>query len=201
MSWVLFIRSFFFKERPLFILFVSLIYPIFTLIYPTDTLYDPFIQMRFLLAVGIYLIGIDALGNLISINIQKMPYLDAFFANRNKNSLKGLYLSAGWSAIFVGKTAMSSTGRAAIVAALVSGGIFLVNGHMQRTHESAEAACQRAHESAEAARQRAHEITEAARQRAYEDYKHARDQYEKQFFKQGPKPTWSEDNFNKTDKK
>lgn len=183
-SWILFLRSFFRKERPLFTFIVILLYPFYTLIVPTNVAFDPFIQMRFLLTIGIYLLGVDALGSMIASNINKMPYLIAFFDNRNKTGIEGFYLSSGWSALFVGKTAMTSTGRAAIAAALTSGGVFLYQGHLQRFHESTENARQRAHESAE-----------AARQRAYNNYTHARDQYDKSFFKRGPKPTWSEKDY------
>lgn len=195
MSWILFVRSFFLKERPLFIVVVTLMYPFVTFVVPTDVAFDSFIQMRLLLVIGIYLLSIDAIGSVIASNIHKLPYLNTFFSGRNKETLKGIYLSAGWSALIVGKTAMTSTGRAAIAAALVSGGVFLYQGRLQRIHESTENAHQRAYESAEAARQRAHESDEAARGRAYNNYTHARDQYEKSFFKRGPKPTWSEKDF------
>ena len=79
---------------------------------------------------------------------------------------------------------MTATGRAAIGAAFVSGGAFLYNNYLQRMHESALAQSQRAHESGQ-----------AERQRAYANYTYARDQYDKSYFKRGPRPTWSEKDF------
>lgn len=124
--------------------------------------------MCILLIIGIYLISIDSLGSYISniIISQDRPYLNHFFNNRDNNA----YLSAGWSAIIIGKTPM--TGRAAI-AGFVSGGVYLYNGYLQRAHETSQ----------------------AARQRAYSNYTYARDEYNKSYFKCGSKLTWSEENY------
>ena len=181
-SYILFVRSFFLKERPKFIVVINLMYPLYTFLIPTNVAFDAFIQMRILLIIGLYLISIDSLAGYISkiIVSQDHPYLNHFFNNRDHNA----YLSAGWSAIIIGKTPMTATGRAAIAAGFVSGGVFLYNGYLQRTHETSQAASQRAHES-----------SEAARQRAYSNYTYARDEYNKSYFKRGSKPTWSEENY------
>lgn len=192
-SWVLFLRSFFLKENPLFIYIISLVYPMCTLIIPTNTAFDAFIQMRFLLIIGVYLISVDMVGSYISqlIISKKKPYINDFFQDHKNN----FYLTAGWSAVIIGKTPMTATGRAAIFAGLVSGGVFLYNGHLQRAHETMQASQQRAHETTQASQQQAHETMQATRQRAYQNYTYARDQYDNKFVKRGPKPTWSEENY------
>ena len=184
-SGVLFIRSFFLVERPLFLFFIISIYPLFTLFITVDASWAPFIHMRLLIAIGLYLIGIDSMGSYLAKNINQFPYLIDFFSGRNTFTLEGKYLYAGWSALIIGKTPMTATGRAAIAAAFVSGGFFLYNNHLQRVYDSEEAERQRTHESAE-----------AVRQRAFANYTYARDQYDKSYFKRGPKPTWSEKDFN-----
>ena len=184
MSWVLFIRSFFLVERPLFLFFIICLYPFFTLFVTVDANWAPFVHMRVLMTFGIYLIGMDSIGSFFAKNIMEFPYLIDFFSNRNTSTFEGKYLHAGWSALIIGKTPMTATGRAAIGAAFVSGGAFLYNNYLQRMHESALAQSQRAHESGQ-----------AERQRAYANYTYARDQYDKSYFKRGPRPTWSEKDF------
>ena len=78
--------------------------------------------MRLLIAIGLYLIGIDSMGSYLAKNINQFPYLIDFFSGRNTFTLEGKYLYAGWSALIIGKTPMTATGRAAIAAAFVSGG-------------------------------------------------------------------------------
>ena len=178
-SWILFLRSFFLKERPGFIIFISMIYPAFTFVVPTDVTFDAFIQMRILLIIGVYLISVDTIGSYISEIIlnKKYPYLNDFFQNR-----ENYYISAGWSAIIIGKTPMTPTGRAAIAAGIISGGAFLYNGYLQRTHDASQAA-----------QQRAHEASQAARQRAFQNFLESRKSYDSSFFKKGERPQWNED--------
>ena len=184
--WILFIRSFFIKENPTFIFIISLLYPVYTLIMPTDINYDAFIQMRLLLSVGIYLISIDSLGSYISEIIinNKYPYLTEFFNNQKSTS----YFQAGWSTLIIGKTPMTSTGRAAIVAAFVSGGIFFYQGHLQRTYEAEQAN-----------KQRTHETEQDAKKRAYNNYQDAQKDYSSKRFYQtkGEKPHWDESKWEK----
>ena len=100
--------------------------------------------MRILLIIGTYLIAIDTIGSYISEIIlnKKYTYLNNFFEIRDQNK----YLLAGWSTIIIGKTPMTATGRAAIGAGFISGGVFLYNGHLQRAHEISQAALWRAYD-------------------------------------------------------
>jgi hypothetical protein len=183
-SIVLFIRSFFLKERPLFVFFIITIYPLLTLFFNLDPNWSPFVNMRLLLSLGFSLIAMDSLSSSIATHISKYPYLIEFFNNRDLSTLKGQFLAAGWSALIIGRTPMTASGRAAIAAAFVSGGVYLYNSHLQRVHEAAQTV-----------RQHAHENEQAMRQRAYANYTYARDQYDKAYIKKGPKPTWSEQDY------
>lgn len=44
-----------------------------------------------------------------------------------------------WSTIFIGKTAMTATGRAALVAGVFTGTSWLLNTHLDRIHQKEEA--------------------------------------------------------------
>lgn len=194
-SCILFVRSFFLKERPGFILFINLFYPTITLIIPTNLEFNAFVHMRLLMIIGVYLIMIDYQGSVISKKIlssEKDSYLNKFLENRYNNTIKGAFVRAGLSALFMGKTPMTATGRATMIGAVFSGGVFLYNEHLKRNHDKQQASAHHAHEQQQASAHHIHEQQQAEQQRAYSNYTYARDQYDKSWFKKGPRPVWSE---------
>ena len=202
-SWILFVRSFFLIERPWIIPVLILLAHanLYLKILPD---YDIISVTHFFLWFGIYCIGIDSLGSMISsyalsntpnLLDQLLPFLN----EKPKNILTDYYRCSGITALIIGKTAMSSTGRAAIVVGVISGGGYLINAHLQRQHDAVENAknrdatareAQRNRKAAanEAQKQREFASREAQKQRDWQDNKERQTAYKKSWNFGGKKP-------------
>ena len=119
-----------------------------------------FLKITFsFLWLGIYMMAIDHVGSLISTYaLKRTPGLFddivPFFGRNKNNVVTDFYTSAGIMALTVGKTAITSTGRAAIFVGLISGAGLLVNAHFKRQFQAEQNTLNRAHQSSEAQKHR-----------------------------------------------
>lgn len=216
LSFILFIRSFFLVERPLFIPIIVGILAILGF-YHVIPGYTPFELSFFtLLWLGVYLISLDNIGSYISsLIIEKVPGITdqvlSFLLDGSQNSIIAYYKAVSLTALIFGKTAMTSTGRAAVGAAFITGAFFYANAYAERKHTRTEAEKQRDFNAAEAKKQQDFNVAaakkqrdfnateaqkqrdflagEAAKQRSWEQYKLAKESYDKKWFPGGKPPT------------
>jgi hypothetical protein len=170
-SWILFIRSFFIKEHPWLIPLLLLLAHM-NLYYQIWPIFDLTFIMRFFLWLGMYCLAIDSLGSLISTyalsgtsNLfdQVLPLL----TKKHSNIILEYYCSISVTALIIGKTAMTATGRAALGVGLISGAGYLINAQLDRQHQAEQNKQARDFTAQEAQRQRDSTAQEAQRQRDY----------------------------------
>jgi hypothetical protein len=170
--WVLFVRSFFITEKSknIFIMFIPLLAIIIILLSKYFPQIDPdFLYSYILLWSGINLIGYDKIGSIISDNTLNSidPIISITYLLGLKHSnhhFKRFVGSSSLSSIIFGKTVMTTTGRATLIAAGFAGTTMLYNEHLNR-----KAANARADKDREAKNARADKKREAANAKAAAD--------------------------------
>ena len=173
-SWILFVRSFFLKETPYFIPIMALLAHanLYVKVLPQYGI----TSITFLfLWMGVYLIAIDSLGSLISSyalsgTTNLFDQVIPFLTKERSSMIEIFYKSAGYSAILIGKTAMTATGRASLIIGGGTGIGYLINAHLERRHKSFENEKTREATSREAQKQRDWASKEAQKQRDWQDY-------------------------------
>jgi len=105
--------------------------------------------------------------------------------------LKRFYSS---KAFFLGKTAMTSTGKATIIAAVFIASTSLVNAHFERGAMNSRAKAEQDAMNARDERNRAYQNAQDERNRAYQNYQDARKDYNSTplYKKRGKEPSWDE---------
>ena len=199
--WILFVRSFFVK-RDLTKMVVLYFIPATTLVFiklsnEYPSLFSQFTAVYFYTYVGIQLITYDELGSRISHHILYgmdpiITVNELIKLANHENFLFNFAGTSGITGIFIGKTSMTATGRATLLAALFTGGTWLYNSQMDRNAADARSRADR-----DAADYR------EAKARAYQNYQDAKKEHTSTpFYKQKPvKPTWDEsswENWSKT---
>jgi hypothetical protein len=169
-SFLLFIRSFFLRERPYII-------PLLIGIITSNTFYQflPFITtmatpIYTFSIIGIYLIGVDSicsvLSKLILENVSGIwDEVYAFLTSSSHSTFINYYKSAGLMGLIIGKTPMTATGRAALGAAII-GGTFLITNTLILGHQQA----------AEGQRNRDFQAAESQRHRDFQNRQYQKDQ-------------------------
>jgi hypothetical protein len=181
-SWILFVRSFFIKEHPRFIPLLLIIGHL-NLYFNIIPSYDIKALTYWFLWLGIYCIGIDTLGSIISSHALQgtsslFDQVIPFLTQERKSYFVNYYLHAGITALIIGKTPMTSTGRAALGVGVISGIGYLINAHLDRQHQGAQNARQREWQGNQAQQQREWQEHEAQRQRDWEDARDRQKAYE-----------------------
>lgn len=163
----------------------------YTKVFPS---YDITFITNFFLWLGIYCIGVDNIGSLISTyalstTANLFDQVVPFLTDRCNNTLTDFYKSSGMAALIIGRTAMTATGRAALGVGIISSTGYLINAHLERTHKAAENVKNRAAASEEARRQREFASHESQKQRDWQDKKDSQRSYESSWnpFKKPPK--------------
>lgn len=162
--WILYIRSWFIKDQTqrmviIFIPLVTISFIFLNKIYPN--FFTCIQNTYFFIYIGSQLVVYDTLGSKISENIltSQNPLFSTttlIVLAHNKNPvIRHIFRRVNYSAMFMGKTAMSATGRAALVAAVFTGIAYSINGHLDRTAANQRAALDRAAADQRAAADRA----------------------------------------------
>lgn len=211
--WVLYIRSYFLNQRTsyyfwCFVPVITFIFICLTNKYPEN--FSAFSATYFFVWLGIQLSLYDELGSKISFNalndmdpILSITMLTAF-SHKNNRLMRHVSIAA-LKAIIIGKTPMTATGRASLVAAVFTGGSWLYNSHLDRKAHDVRAENDRKANDVRAENDRKANDTRAendrkanevnqAKARAYNNYQDARKEYFAQPFynKKGEKPAWDE---------
>lgn len=127
-------------------------------------------HMVFWFAYGSNLLIYDGLGEWLTSYVQKPEglWFSTFLtvsAATNKRLIVRKVFTQAFVGLFLGKTAMTSTGRAAIITGVCAGGFLLTNSYLERLHTSAEKEKDRAHARAENERNRSHASYENDKER------------------------------------
>lgn len=193
---ILYIRSFFLEEKPEFIYGVSILLFLIKYTYPNSI---SFFQVTYIwLALGVNLIFVDLLGSQISNyalsehGLWFTTYLTITLKNSSLNMKRHIGFKAA-SALIIGKTPMTATGRATLTVGFITGCGWLYNERLNRIHQKEMAAEQRVHQEQEAIKQRVHQEQEAAKQRAYDFYKQQHEKWENKRFNKGTEPKYDEE--------
>lgn len=225
----LFIRSFFVTEKSQ-IFWIKTILPLtsaFFLVLNSyfPTLFNFFTLSYCYLACGANLMAYDYLCVMIAQNTlgntetPLLCYATIVSLKKSPNILKRYIGTKVAFGLIIGKTPMTSTGRATIVVGVCSGASWLMNEHFnrkaldrraeqdritqnQRAEQDRAAENQRAEQDRAAENQRAidarvFQIQQDEKLRAYENYKYARDSYHNKYraLRKGSEPKWSETNY------
>lgn len=132
---VLYLRSFFVKENPDFLYILVLCLFFLRLLFPESITF--FTAFFFWVYVGITLIFYDLLGSTLSSYILDNPQ-SALATSILTGQLKynNILIRHVWKKVFVGmvigKTPMTATGRAALIAGAMTGACWLVNSELDR---------------------------------------------------------------------
>lgn len=212
--WVLFVRSFFMTDMS-YKICVALIPMINCLFIYLSNLYpgqvSGFTATWFFIFIGIQLLTYDEMGSRISHHILNSsdPILSVTSLIILKN--KPIFTRYGSTSTFffnafIGKTAMSATGRATLIGGAFTGGAWLYNEHLnrramdQRAQMDRDAANQRAQDDRDAVNQRAQMDRDAVNQRVRDDRHFAawkirheawvqvHQKWQSSMFKKGPEP-------------
>jgi hypothetical protein len=207
--WILYVRSFFIKDRTSII--VLYVLPMITCVFiflanMFPDIFNGFSAFYFQMYLGSQLLIYDEIGSRISYNlynhadpILSQQHMQPFLQHRNIIVRHMSFVSI--SNVIIGKTAMTATGRATLVVGAFTGSAWLYNSYRER-----EAADLRSQADREAANQRAQQdrearifaaakaAREAAKIRAYQNYQDARRRYDnRRFYSKETKPQWDED--------
>lgn len=210
---ILYMRSFFLKDRTSY--FLALFVPVITLVFICLTnkypgTFTAFSATYFFVWLGIQLMLYDNIGSKISFHClsEADPILSItalIIFSKKKNKLVRHVSIAALKSIIIGKTPMTATGRASLVAGFFTGGAWLYNSYLdrqamdQRANVDRKSMDNRAEKDRQAMNQRAEADRQAAstleaKKRAYINYQNARSEYFSQpFYKQkGEKPQWDD---------
>lgn len=200
--WILYVRSFFIKDRTYFVVFYFLpfmttLFIFLTYIFPD--IFTGFSAFYFHMYLGSQFIIYDEIGSRISHNFINTP--DSIFSHQNlqhflnhRNVVVRHISFTAISNIIIGKTAMTATGRATLVVGAFTGSAWLYNNYRDREAAEARAQADRSAADARAQADRSAADLQQEKARAYQNYQDARHSYEKKrFHYRDHKPQWDED--------
>jgi hypothetical protein len=171
MFFIFLIRQYFIKERPYIIYLIGFVFMI-NLIYP-NVFFPAFHITQYILfnlIFGLNLVSLDNLGSIFSDILLNHPdtvfsatYLTLTRKGLNHRSAIVRYVfTRAVAGVVFGKTAMTSTGRATIGVAVISGAGYLYGQHLKYKHEAEQNALNREHQSKENALNREQQNKENA---------------------------------------
>jgi len=168
---VLFIRSFFKKERPVIIILIGIFF-IFNLF--VVSLISTISFINFTLLLGIYMLALDVYGNVFSTLLLTNPdsmftlafYLFLENKKTSKNVIKRYMGMRAAASIFFGPSGLTPTGKSSILIAMSTGVALIVNSELDRRHDTRENVLNREHVTALQEDAQRHEARENALNRA-----------------------------------
>ena len=173
---VLFIRSFFKKERPVIIILIGILF-FFNLF--VITFFTTISFINFTLLLGVYMFVLDVYGNVFSTLLLTNPdsgftlafYLFLDHQKTSKNVIKRFVGFRAAASIFFGPSGLTPTGKASIFVAVSTSCALIVNSELDRRHATILQEDAQSHASRENALNRTHESRENALNRAEESRK------------------------------
>ena len=188
-AFLFYIRSFFLKERKYFIpclMFFSTPFSIYVFNrFELEKILGHFLFINsfILFFVGFSFIFIDIFCSAVSNSLLHisdsstffMKELHSFFFNPPNTMITSHYKAGGVTALLLGKSAMTPTGRAAIMAGVITVGGVLANTVLQNYLETQTQAREHAYQSQTQVREHAHQIETQIREHAYQSQENQKD--------------------------